>query len=83
VTQLYRRSCLCLEAISRRFIFDQPLMQKLDRNRTVHRKVARTIHCAHAARADGFLNEILVVERPAYKRIRCGRCLLGIDHLFK
>src|ERR1051326_2444392 len=83
VTQLYRRSRLCLEAISRRLILDQSLMQKLDRYRTIHRQVTRTIHRTHAARADGFLDKILVVERPAYKRVRCGRCPLRVDHLLE
>src|SRR3569832_1292450 len=83
MTELHRGSRFSLKATSRRLVFDKSLMQKLDCHRTVHRQVTRTIDRAHSARADGFLNEILVVERPANKRIRCGRCLLGIDHLLE
>jgi hypothetical protein len=83
MAEFHRGPRLGLEAISRRLVFDKSLMQKLDRHRTVHREMARTIDRTHAARADGFLDEILIVERPAYKRIRYGRCRLSIDHFFK
>src|SRR6185369_4830093 len=74
MAQLHRRTRLSVKTTSRRLVFDQSLIQKFDRDRTVHRQVARTIHLTHSAGAERFLNQILLVERPAYKRVRRRQC---------
>src|SRR5215213_288978 len=83
MTQLHSSPSFSLKANSRCLVFDQSLMQKLDRYRTVHRQVTRTIHRTHSAGAERFLNKILLIERPAYKRVRCRRCPLSVYHLLE
>src|SRR5262244_1953736 len=83
MTQLYGRACLSLKTNARRFVFYQALMQKLDRDRTVHRQVSRAVHGAHAASAETFFDTVLLVERAAYKRVRNRQCGWTICHLMK
>ena len=70
-----RRACFELKACSRRFVFDKLRMQNLDRDRTVHRQVTRTIDSAHAAFAERFFEVVLFVEGSTDKWIRGDRLL--------
>ncbi len=83
MAQLNCRARLSLKTTSRSFVFYESLMQKLDRDRTVHREMTRAIHRAHTARAETFFDDILLVERAAHKRIRRGQCRLTVCHLMK
>src|SRR6185369_13810567 len=74
VAQLHRRTRLRVKTTSPRLAGHQTPVQGLARDRTVHPPVPRTIHLTHAAGAERFLNQILLVERPAYKRVRRRQC---------
>src|ERR1051325_8527421 len=83
MAQLHRRARLGLKTKPRRLVFHQSLLQKLDRDRPVHREMSRAIHGAHAARAETFFDDVLLVDRAAYKRVSDRQCGWNICHLIK
>ena len=62
MTQLHGRTRFSVKTTSRRLVFDQSLMKKLDRDRTVHQEVARTIDRTHATFAKTFFEVVFFVE---------------------
>jgi hypothetical protein len=74
MAQLHCRARFSLKTKSRGFVFHESLVQELDRDGTFHREMSRAIHRAHAARAETFFDDVLVVERAAYKRVRNRQC---------
>jgi hypothetical protein len=67
--QQHRRARFDLKPDSCRLIFNEALMQNLDRDGTIHLKMSRTIHSPHSARTEAFFYRVLLVERSTYERV--------------
>ena len=72
MSQVYGGARLDLKTKPGHLIFRESLVQNLDRNGTIHRKMPRPIHRPHAALTKTFLNAVLFVERTPDEWVRCG-----------
>src|SRR5215470_10280717 len=63
------RFCFTLKTHSRRFIFEEPLIENLYRNGAIDEQMACAVDGAHPTDSEWLLNPIFIVESPSNQRI--------------